>query len=200
LFTTVPFLGDGVLIDQRLDLKPANILIDAATDTLILSDFGVAQVMASHEKVKHRVGMTVDAASFAYASPEVMRFFIEPPRNPTQADMDEWTRNPARDVFAFAIICWEMLSREAPWGAMDSSQIYQQVGKNNFRPTLPIDQTRRKLVSARQATSWARYETAIGKGAIENLCKLLNSAWKTEHQQRASASELLAQIKSIKLK
>jgi serine/threonine protein kinase len=173
------------------------LLIESSSHRLIVSDFGVAQVSKSHEKVKNRSAITVDAASFAYASPEVMKFFMDPPAMILDEMFEEWTQNPARDIFAFAIILWEMLARQNAWGGMSMKQIYAQVHDEGFRPPTLLETHRRHIVPEIMANSWFRYEAVLGRDRLCGLFDLLPLCWAHDHRQRARADVLLTMLRRL---
>ena len=97
--------------DRRLihrDVKPANILIEAATNTAFITDFGLA--IREEDYTKH-LGL---AGTLAYMSPE-------------QARGEGHRLDGRSDVFALGIILYEMLTGQLPFRGSTQNEILHQV-------------------------------------------------------------------------
>ncbi|KAG9003437.1 hypothetical protein FRB93_011060 [Tulasnella sp. JGI-2019a] len=90
-------------------LKPANVLINNQGQACI-TDYGLYQFNS----------MPVSAA---YLSPEAWKGKI----------------SKSSDVYAFAIVMYEVYTLAPPWGFLPDSQIYQLVTRENERPDRPAD-------------------------------------------------------------
>lgn len=108
------------------DIKPANVLLedDNGSITALIADFGISKVV--NESVVLVSGFTeskMDGASVSYAAPEVLRRLLNKPHE------DDFTANASTsqsssqsteiikscDVYSFAMVMYEMLTRQPPW-------------------------------------------------------------------------------------
>ena len=80
------------------DLKPANMLFTSDTDTLCLADFGISYRAHRQDAI---TGTGETAATEEYAAPEQLRSDGKPV--------------PQTDIYALAIIAYELLARERPY-------------------------------------------------------------------------------------
>ena len=115
--------------DRRLihrDVKPANILIEAATNTAFITDFGLA--IREEDYTKH-LGL---AGTLAYMSPE-------------QARGEGHRLDGRSDVFALGIILYEMLTGRRPFRGSTPNEILHQVisveprAPRSLRPEIPAE-------------------------------------------------------------
>jgi serine/threonine protein kinase len=98
------------------DLKSQNILIDASKSPIIC-DFGSSRFHNPSQDLK-----TGEIGTPNYMAPEFIR-------------ADSYTAKV--DVYSYAMILWEMLSRDIPFGNMVSAQVICQVLIHNKRPQIP---------------------------------------------------------------
>jgi serine/threonine protein kinase len=106
LDTVLPFLqGVAAAVDfahaqgvVHGDIKPENVLLSAARKTAVLSDFGMSSVVAAQESSDTQV-MPLGGTS-AYLSPE---------------HLTSNQQNPPADIFAFALVCYELLTGRLPY-------------------------------------------------------------------------------------
>lgn len=137
------------------DLKPDNILFCKTKDkarpyTVHVTDFGISQVRLAAEKVKTRRNIRVPAASITYASPEILTRFMGPgdldmqlvvqvtlnsTKEQKKVPADE--ASPSRDIYAFAVILYETVSRDFCWKKMSSMEVYSAVAMRGDRPEMP---------------------------------------------------------------
>eukprot|EP00798_Chlamydomonas_sp_ICE-L_P026240 gene26239-17337_t len=100
------------------DLKPANVLLDLHNNAMI-TDFGLARFkLASSHSTKNP-----DAGTISYLAPECFQGPV---------------LTPKADVYSWAIIMWEMLTKEIPWIGLSNISIMYGVG-NGLRPEIPDD-------------------------------------------------------------
>ncbi|KAJ3061041.1 hypothetical protein HK102_009275, partial [Quaeritorhiza haematococci] len=114
------------------DLKSANVLLDKDLHAKVC-DFGLAQTRAVAQKNSGKSDHTSSRleGTINYMAPELFR------------EIDEWrTPNAATsnlaDVYAFGIICWEMVSGQWPWKESKQSAIPTFVMEGK-RPPMPKD-------------------------------------------------------------
>ena len=116
-YCIVTHCSAAVAHDRRLihrDVKPANILIEAATNTAFITDFGLA--IREEDYTKH-LGL---AGTLAYMSPE-------------QARGEGHRLDGRSDVFALGIILYEMLTGQRPFRSSTPNEILHQVISPNCR-------------------------------------------------------------------
>ncbi len=115
--------------DRRLihrDVKPANILIETATNTAFITDFGLA---VREEDYTKQLGL---AGTYAYMSPE-------------QARGEGHRLDGRSDVFALGIILYEMLTGQRPFRGNNANEILHQViavepqAPRSLRPEIPAE-------------------------------------------------------------
>lgn len=98
------------------DVKPANILIETATETPFITDFGLAAMVDDRTLCFGRVGTP------AYTSPEIAR--------------GEGHRLDRRsDIFSLGVTMYELLTRKRPFRGASDEEIYYRI--INEAPTPP---------------------------------------------------------------
>ena len=111
------------------DLKTANVLVwpDAASTRFVakVSDFGLAT--GSHEPIM-RTGRDT-TATLAYKAPTARLAYKAP-----EAFDDEFSA--ASEVYAFAIVAWEVLTAKVPWEGYSLAKLTKAIIKEE-RPPLP---------------------------------------------------------------
>jgi len=134
------------------DLKTNNILLDEHNRCKI-TDFGTVIT-------KHNLNDKNDiTGTAAYMSPERLR----------GEDSDETT-----DVYSFAIIMWEMITRKIPWEGHGNLQLVARVGHGNERPQLPSDAK-----------------------APSDFTKLMKESWEGDKKKRPSFAAVLARLRKL---
>ncbi|XP_024634910.2 serine/threonine-protein kinase STY46 [Medicago truncatula] len=97
------------------DLKSANLLIDK-TGVVKVADFGVA-------RVRNRSGiMTAETGTYRWMAPEVI---------------EHKPYDHKADVFSFAIVLWELLTRKLPYEHLSPLQAAVGVVQKGLRPKIP---------------------------------------------------------------
>jgi serine/threonine protein kinase/S1-C subfamily serine protease len=111
------------------NLRSANVLVwpDAASTRFVakVSDFGLAT--GSHEQIM-RTGRDT-TATLAYKAPTARLAYKAP-----EAFDDEFTA--ASEVYAFAIVAWEVLTAKVPWEGYSLTKLMKAI-INEERPPLP---------------------------------------------------------------
>jgi len=100
------------------DIKPMNIMLSHDLSGKVkIADFGLAVVK---DEAASLAGTVAVRGSWPYMPPEVLK---QPAR---------WS--PKADMYAFAVLCWEIVERELPWGAASPLDIAQRVNEGNRPP------------------------------------------------------------------
>lgn len=108
----------------HLDVKPANILVDAQ-DTCKLGDFGCSQVVGEgDENLPASPTYSYLTGTFAYRAPELLKG--EPP-------------TIKADIYSLGICLWQLLTREQPYGSENIYVVVFGVVAYNLRPRVPTD-------------------------------------------------------------
>ena len=100
------------------DLKTLNVLLSADGRAKIC-DFGFSRKAKKDEVLTQSVGTP------HWMAPELLG---------GQTSYDEKI-----DVYAYAIVLWELIAKKSPYQGMESSQIVGQVLLNDLRPTIPAE-------------------------------------------------------------
>ncbi|KAI3632377.1 hypothetical protein MIR68_009483 [Amoeboaphelidium protococcarum] len=118
------------------DIKPNNILIDAPREIgdpnywrAVICDFGLAKIIGESD-IKGAKFADVQGISIRYAAPEVFKRLYLKGNTVTSASKDQSAMsmtNPEEekmaDVYAFAIVIWEMMAKKSCWDRMHSDEI-----------------------------------------------------------------------------
>ncbi|OHS93899.1 TKL family protein kinase [Tritrichomonas foetus] len=99
------------------DLKTLNILLDDEDDGCV-ADFGLSGMMKDNQELCGGVGTP------HYTAPEVLAHA---------------RYGPKVDIFSYAIVLWEMLMRQVPYGDMSHMAIYEHVVTRGWRLPIPQD-------------------------------------------------------------
>ena len=118
------------------DLKSSNVLLETvpinekqSTMKAVLCDFGLAKITSSASTLQGMKIKDIGGLSPRYAAPEVFAdMHLKVASNP-DSEMKS-------DVYSFAIVIWELLSRKIPWEGFDHSQIERAV-RSGDRPFIP---------------------------------------------------------------
>ncbi|GBG24021.1 Protein kinase, putative [Hondaea fermentalgiana] len=144
------YLHQRCSIIQR-DLKPRNLLIDEAYNVKIC-DFGLSK----HMNVKEE-GLTACGTPY-WTAPEVI--------------LGEEYNNKA-DVFSYAIILWELITREEPYSGLPGLEVAIKVANEGLRPRIP-------------------------KFCPEPIAALIEECWQHDSELRPSFGEILERLLEIK--
>eukprot|EP00633_Aureoumbra_lagunensis_P007338 CAMPEP_0197322888 /NCGR_PEP_ID=MMETSP0891-20130614/70176_1 /TAXON_ID=44058 ORGANISM="Aureoumbra lagunensis, Strain CCMP1510" /NCGR_SAMPLE_ID=MMETSP0891 /ASSEMBLY_ACC=CAM_ASM_000534 /LENGTH=1392 /DNA_ID=CAMNT_0042815401 /DNA_START=114 /DNA_END=4293 /DNA_ORIENTATION=- len=106
------------------DLKSSNVLL-ASRDSCKITDFGLAR---SEEFRTHTTQLTmrsggVPAGTYGFMAPELLQ-------------NNEFTEKS--DVYSYAMVCFEIVTRERPWRGLSLPQIMKYVADEGKRPELPL--------------------------------------------------------------
>lgn len=99
------------------------------------------------EKVKKRVNVKIKAPSIAYASNELLQYWLSSVREEAkietevklstkQASVSGLEAQPSRDIYALGILMWELIFRRKAWDGMSLSAVFEQVVVKQNRPPL----------------------------------------------------------------
>ncbi len=145
----VKYLHTRCKIIQR-DLKPLNVLLDEALNCK-LCDFGLSKSMLGEE------GMTACGTPY-WSAPEIIR-----------GDSYDFKA----DVYSFAIILCELISREEPYNNMPGMEIAVKVATQDLRPKIP-------------------------SFCPENYRRLIQECWDPAPAMRPDFTEVLERLHAIK--
>jgi len=119
LSTALAHLHQHALVYR--DVKPENVGFDK-DGSVQLFDFGLCTSVQSKPKVDGGYHLTGCVGSIPYMAPEVYQ------RQPYDNKCD---------VFSLAVLLWEVLSLQAPWGQLSSEQFEKRVVHGNQRLRVP---------------------------------------------------------------
>lgn len=104
------------------DIKPSNVLLDGniqnKTFTAKVSDFGVATTYAEETDANR----TAETGTYRWMSPEIIR---------------HESYSLKADVYSFAILCWQLLTREVPFANVSPLEAAGKVALELARPPFP---------------------------------------------------------------
>jgi len=98
------------------DLKSQNILLDKYFQVKI-SDFGLSKFKSNDTNSIQPSG------TYQWMAPEYMQL--------------NTPYTESADIYSFAVVCWELLTRSCPYEGMNQAQIVIQVAVNQARPVIP---------------------------------------------------------------
>lgn len=150
------------------DLKTENLLLFQGEDGKLLlkvADFGFAKVRL------HTVTLTGQAGTPLYMSPEMLR-------------EDRNLVGLPSDVYSYAVIMWEVLTRQEVWKGVNWMVVTSKVVAKE-RPPIPIFSDYRSLL--RQTGGSQRDQ----EGLFSNFVKLMVACWAQEPHQRPNFSEIV---------
>ncbi|EFA80155.1 hypothetical protein PPL_06977 [Heterostelium album PN500] len=142
---------DPIIIHR--DLKSHNLLVDEHFRVKI-SDFGLSTRFKQH--LDKKTTMT-PVGTPCWTAPEVLR-------------NDPYTEKA--DIFSYAIVLWELVTREDPYQGMPTFQIVISVGQHKLRPIVPPH------VSA-------------------PFTRLITECWSEDPSQRPSFQEIVKRLEAI---
>eukprot|EP01090_Pellita_catalonica_P017809 TRINITY_DN5494_c0_g1_i1.p2 TRINITY_DN5494_c0_g1~~TRINITY_DN5494_c0_g1_i1.p2 ORF type:complete len:132 (+),score=12.70 TRINITY_DN5494_c0_g1_i1:41-436(+) len=111
------------------DLKSHNLLVDENWNCKVC-DFGMAKLL-----VAQGPSYLTACGTPAWSAPEVLR-------------NERYTQKA--DVFSFAIVLWECVTRKKPYDGMPPFRVICDVGQNGLRPPLPVSYTHLTLPTNRE--------------------------------------------------
>ena len=136
---------------EHRDLKALNVLL-TDDDRCKVSDFGLSKCEELRTAATSTMGQ---AGTPAFMAPEFL---------------DENVFSEASDVYSFAIVMWEIWSRQVPWSDTNPMQIMRNVVDNGERPPVPA-------------------------AMPPELRKLMVRAWAHDAGERPTFEELAAKLK-----
>jgi len=110
------------------DIKPANVLVDAATGQVKLADFGLARLA---DLQRSRTGVL--AGTPAYMSPE---------------QLAEGAQDARADLYSLGVVLFELLTGRLPYEAASLGALLQQVSQV---PAPPVQELRQEVPAALSA-------------------------------------------------
>ena len=142
------------------DLKALNLLLDHEQKVKV-ADFGLASAKDAHATATSKGA--APRGSAAFMAPEYLsRSTTSPARY-----------NEACDVYSFAMVLWELVTRQQPWHELDNAvQIGMQV-TGGARPALPA-----------------------GLGVPDDLRQLMEQCWAQDPLERPTAAQVCAKLKA----
>ncbi|CAK9267646.1 unnamed protein product [Sphagnum jensenii] len=167
------------------DLKSLNILVRPLADAPELkyeggylnpkvADFGEAKIKTLISNFERKfTTQTQNVGTSRWMAPEVFKIGQD-------ADIDHESAsehphfNPSKaDVYSFAIVCFELLTREEPYKGVTMASLPTQITKHGLRPQLP-------------------------ESCPTRLAFLIQSCWKSEPGERPNFREICRELRYIK--
>lgn len=118
LLTPSPSLNRHLLLALALLLAGANVLLDAA-GVCKVTDFGLAAVAPDETAGGW---LTAETGTYRWMAPEIIRH-------------ERYSRSA--DIYSFAMICFELVTREDPFADLTPVQAAVASALNDMRPPLP---------------------------------------------------------------
>ncbi|KAI0653255.1 kinase-like domain-containing protein [Cubamyces menziesii] len=143
------------------DLKAANVLVDDM-ENCVIADFGQSEMKSEACRIS---GLPLSRGTLRWQAPEVMSGQSRP--------------TAQSDVYAFAITCYEVLSKGAlPWSMADDGSVRYFVLQENKRPQLP----------ANFASTWPW---------APRFTEILNACWHREPAVRPLFAQIAYDVQQI---
>ena len=120
------------------DVKPLNVLLSSTLSAVKLTDFGLAKCKVANASTAMSATTGLLKGTHRYLAPELIQEDTPP----------KWTM--AADVYAMAVMSWEVLHREEPWKDLQSHEIIDRVRKGDrpkFDSELPVKTWQSDLVN-----------------------------------------------------
>ena len=124
------------------DIKPGNVLIDQTSGDrrphAVLSDFGITQIVTTKSLLVSAFQVSkLQGASILYSAPELLkRYQAAMFQQPIPADELQSNERLKVDVYAVAILGFEMLSRKNAWGTRQEQEV-MEMALQGLRPEWP---------------------------------------------------------------
>jgi len=158
------------------DLKSSNVLLEEVSVNekesmlkAVLCDFGLARVTNSASTLENLKIQEIGGFSPRYAAPEVLA-------NSTLHMSSDPEVDKKSDVYSYAIIIWELLTRRVPWEGLNREQIEANV-RNGIRPPMP----------ANDGSDQAKMI----------LIDLMTACWQDAPEARPSFAQIYAKLSSL---
>lgn len=179
------------------DIKSQNILYELVNEAyqICITDFGVSQVKLSKEKVQKRHNMQIPAMSVPFAAPEILagieglkhapKYMVEVDLAESRGPPQEPEIDESRDVYAMAIVMWELVARQRAWHGTKIMEIHDLVCIKAERPSCAMND---KFVQAMESA---------GKLNFDGYISVLQQCWHQNPARRMMAAE--AHVRLMKL-
>jgi serine/threonine protein kinase len=162
------------------DVKSKNILVKPLIDvpeleyiegylTVKLADFGTSRIKKSITRRSHQ---TFNVGTRSWMAPEV--FLIQEEWMYTGAAQSSPIAHPHKaDVWSFAMVCFEILTREVPFKDELQTRLFHRITVDGLRPVLPNECPRR-------------------------LVSLIQRCWEYDPRERPDFTEICNELRYIK--
>jgi len=150
-------LGVSYLYSQGVehrDLKTLNVLLDASRRRCKVSDFGLSKSESLNTAATQST-MGGAKGTPAYMAPELL---------------DSNTFTEETDVYAYALVIWEVLTGDIPWRGLNPMQVGMQILAKQARPAVP-------------------------EGAPADLVALMQRCWAHEPDARPTFAAIKAELR-----
>jgi serine/threonine protein kinase len=139
-----------------------------------IADFGEAKIKTLISNFERRfTTQTQNVGTSRWMAPEVFKIRQDADID-HESESDHPHFNPSKaDVYSFAILCFELLTREEPYVGVTMASLPTQITKHGLRPQLPESCPRR-------------------------LAFLIQSCWKPEPWERPNFREICIELRYIK--
>ncbi len=134
------------------DLKSGNLLL-SKTGVVKVTDFGLSRFLDTDGD------MTAETGTYRWMAPEVIRH-------------EPYTK--AADIYSFAMVLFEMLSRKQPFEGLTPVQAAYAVAKDDLRPTFPT-------------------------GTPESVIDLVQKCWSRDPLKRPTFEEIIRMLERVKV-
>ena len=139
---------------EHRDLKTLNVLLDASRRRCKVSDFGLSQSESLNTAATQSTAGGDAKGTPAYMAPELL---------------ESNTFTEETDVYAYALVIWEVLTGDIPWRGLNPMQVGMQILAKQARPAVP-------------------------EGAPADLVALMERCWAHEPDARPTFAAIKAEL------
>ncbi|KAH0586833.1 hypothetical protein H2248_005679 [Termitomyces sp. 'cryptogamus'] len=149
------------------DLKSTNILV-TNFERACLTDFGISYISNNTALMGHALSSNYDPSRASFEAPELI-----------DLDAEYSEKTQASDVYAFGMVCFEILTGERPFGNSGPMLVYQKTVRGEG-PSRPTD------------------VKCLEFGLTDDLWALMEKCWSLFPQDRPSATQITRCLPHVK--